>query len=418
MNQPRPVSNLVVVGSSAGGIDALSVLVASLPEDFPAPVVIAQHLDPNRPSRLDQILGRRSTLPVRQVTNREPLEAGTIYVVPANRHVAISDHAIELSDDAERPKPSIDLLLSSAATSFGEALIAVILTGSGTDGANGARIVHEAGGTVIIQNPVEAEFSSMPRSLAPSTVDLVTDLARIGPVLTGLLQGVEAASLPDERRSLDEFLTGLRERFGLDFSSYKTPTIRRRLQRRMVATDSGNLESYVRYLDRHPEEYHRLLDALLIKVTEFFRDPELFAVLREKVLPRIIERARAGKREIRIWSAGCATGEEAYTLAILLLEEAARHEIRPPIQVFASDLDSRALGAAREGRFPAAIESDVSKERLNRFFVHQGDFYRVRQDVRDIVLFSMHDVLKDPPFSHIDLISCRNVLIYLDRDLQ
>ena len=186
MHEHRPVSHLVVVGSSAGGIDALSVLVSSLPEDFPAPIVLAQHLDPTRASHLDQILGRRSALPVRIVVDREPLANGTLYVVPANRHVSIRDGVLELVNDPERPKPSVNLLLSSASEAYGDSLIAVILTGSGSDGANGARIVHEAGGVVIIQNPEGADYPSMPRSLAPNTVDLVADLVQIGDEIDGV----------------------------------------------------------------------------------------------------------------------------------------------------------------------------------------------------------------------------------------
>jgi two-component system CheB/CheR fusion protein len=293
MDRSSPVSHLVVVGSSAGGIDALSVLVASLPDDFPAPIVLAQHLDPSMPSRLDEILQSRSALPVRMVAEREPLRNGTIYVVPANRHVSINDHEIELVSGLARPKPSIDLLLASAAKSFGDALIAVILTGTGSDGANGARIVHEADGVVITQNPERADYPSMPRSLAPNTVDLVADLPRIGPVLVELLHGAELPPSADDG-PLEQFLDTIRERAGMDFSNYKLPTIRRRLQRRIIATDSLDLDGYTSYIDGHPEEYTKLLDSFLIKVTEFFRDPELFTYLREQVLPRIIEQSRQG----------------------------------------------------------------------------------------------------------------------------
>jgi two-component system CheB/CheR fusion protein len=411
LNETRPVSQLVVVGSSAGGIEALSVLVSSLPEDFPAPIVLAQHLNPTRTSQLDQILRRRSKLPLRIVTDHEPLVAGTIYVVPANRHVSISDHAIELQDGKERPMPSIDLLLASASDSFGESLIAVILTGTGSDGANGARIVHEAGGVVIIQNPEGADFPSMPRSLAPNTVDLVADLERIGPSLSALLSGMSPTALPDDRRQLEAFLNEVRDRLGIDFSSYKTPTIRRRLQRRIVATDSGDLEGYIQHLDAHPQEYSKLLDSFLIKVTQFFRDPDLFAYLKERTLPELIERARAHNREIRIWSAGCATGEEAYSLGIVLAETLGDEVDLFDVRIFATDADPGAIAYARVGAYPERALLGVSDDIIARYFTHDPGMYYVRKRVRSMIVFGEHDLGRRAPFPRIDLVMCRNVLI-------
>jgi two-component system CheB/CheR fusion protein len=417
MDRSSPVSHLVVVGSSAGGIDALSVLVASLPDDFPAPIVLAQHLDPSMPSRLDEILQSRSALPVRMVAEREPLRNGTIYVVPANRHVSINDHEIELVSGLARPKPSIDLLLASAAKSFGDALIAVILTGSGSDGANGARIVHEADGVVITQNPERADYPSMPRSLAPNTVDLVADLPRIGPVLVELLHGAELPPSADDG-PLEQFLDTIRERAGMDFSNYKLPTIRRRLQRRIIATDSLDLDGYTSYIDGHPEEYTKLLDSFLIKVTEFFRDPELFSYLREQVLPRIIEQSRQGKREIRIWSAGCATGEEAYSLGIALVEALGDELDLFDVRIFATDADPGAIAYARLGAYPARAISGLSEDEISRYFTHDADTHFVRKRVRGLIVFGEHDLGRRAPFPRIDLVLCRNVLIYFTPQLQ
>ncbi len=310
MADGKSFSHLVVIGSSAGGIDALSTLVATLPADFPAPLVLAQHLDPTRPSHLAEILARRSTLPVRTVVDPEPLEAGVVFVVPSNHYVSIDDHMIELQvEGAGRPKPSIDRLLGTAAEGYGERLIAVILTGMGSDGAAGARAVNQAGGTVIIQNPATASFPAMPQSLAPTTVDIVADLERIGPILHdlvrgGLANGGDAPAREDEERELGDFLAQLRERNGVDFSSYKEPTIRRRLQRRIVAVGAQDLRGYRAYLDAHPEEYQQLIASFLIKVTAFFRDPELFAYLRETILPDLI--AQADRR-----GPSCASGRPA-----------------------------------------------------------------------------------------------------------
>src|SRR5919109_799931 len=257
-------SQLVVVGASAGGVEALSRLVATLPDPFPAPVVIAQHLDPTRVSHLEEILARSSRLPVRTVTGREPLQAGSIYVVPANRHVEITDHDVSVHvDPPGRPMPSIDLLLGTAARVYGEGLYAVILTGTGSDGADGARQVKEAGGTVIIQNPQTASFPSMPLSLAPTTVDIVADLAAIGPLLYDLVTGAYEPATPEEDRRMRTLLEQLRARSGIDFSGYRQPTIQRRLRRRMADTGRDSLDEYIRYLQRHPEEYQRLASSFL-----------------------------------------------------------------------------------------------------------------------------------------------------------
>lgn len=355
-----PITHLVVIGSSAGGIDALSTLVATLPADLPAPIVIAQHLDPNRPSHLADILGRRSTLPVRTAIEREHLEPGVVYVVPSNRQVYISNSEISLQEDnAGRFKPSIDLLLSSAAEVYGERLIAVILSGTGSDGSAGARAVKKAGGTVIIQDPDTATYPGMPLSLAPNTVDIVANLERMGAILRDLIAGVPVPTRPDEKKALEAFLEEVRTRYGLDFNNYKTPTILRRLQRRIVATDTENLEGYIKYLDTHPGEYPQLINAFLIKVTEFFRDPELFAYVRDEVLPDIISYARNRGNEIRIWSAGCATGEEAYSLAILMSEALGSELEQVNVRIFATDVDAEAVAFARRGVYPASALTGV-----------------------------------------------------------
>ncbi|MEJ7816401.1 MAG: chemotaxis protein CheB [Rubrobacter sp.] len=344
-------THLVVVGSSAGGIGALSGLVSSLPEDFDAPIVVAQHLDPNRESHLQEILARRSPLPVKTVSEHEPLRAGVVFVVPANRHVNITDSEIDLSSEPSsgQPIPSINFLMETAAGVFGENLIAIVLSGTGTDGTEGARTVSQAGGTVIIQDPETAEFGEMPRSLAPSTVDIVSFLEEIGPVLKNLISGIAVPeeSSEDEGRDLEHFLEELHRSRGVDFRSYKRPTILRRLGRRMAATDCGSLDEYSKYLEEHPEEYRQLVNAFLIKVTEFFRDPDLFDHLREEVLPGLVEEARQEENQLRIWSAGCATGEEAYSLAILVSEVLGREAGFFDARIFATDIDEDAVKFAR-----------------------------------------------------------------------
>jgi len=410
---------LVVIGSSAGGVSALSTLVATLPAGFPAPIVLAQHLSPAHPSHLGDILARHSTLPVRTIAAREPLEPGVVFVVPADRHVEITDGHVGVPvEGAGRPKPSIDLLLSSAAHAYRDRLVAVVLTGTGSDGAAGARAVKQTGGTVVIQNPETASYPAMPRSLAPTTVDIVANLEDIGPLLGGLVTDAPIAGPSHEEATLRTFLEEVRARSGIDFTSYKAPTIGRRLQRRMAATSTGTLADYRAYLQDHPEEYQRLISSFLIKVTEFFRDPELFSYLREQALPPLIDAARARGNELRLWSAGCATGEEAYSLAILVAEVLGADLDRFTVRIFATDLDATAIDFARRGVYPASALSTLPEDLIARYFARIDGAYEVVKRVRGLVVFGQHDLGQRPAFPRIDLALCRNVLIYFTPELQ
>jgi two-component system CheB/CheR fusion protein len=418
------VSHLVIVGSSSGGIEALSKLVSALPEDFAAPIVIAQHLSPDHESRLREILAHRSTLPVRTVIDHDVLEPGVVYVVPSDRHVNITSNEVDLRvDPAGRPKPSIDLLLSSAAGVYGERLIAVILSGTGTDGAEGARAVHWLGGTVIVQDPETAEYGEMPGAIAPNVADVVESIDKIGATLGRLLSGeleVREAVEQDgwQGEALARFLEDLRDRHGMDFRSYKEPTIMRRLKRRMAVTGHETLEEYARYLEEDPEEYRQLVSAFLIKVTEFFRDLELFEYLGEEVLPRLIEEARGSGRQLRIWSAGCATGEEAYSLAILLSEILGSEAGLFNVKIFATDADADAVNFARQGLYPPSALSPLTDEQIERFFDREGGQYQVKKAIRGMIVFGEHDLARRSPFPRIDLVVSRNVLIYFASELQ
>ncbi|WP_047866475.1 chemotaxis protein CheB [Rubrobacter aplysinae] len=430
-------SYLVVIGSSAGGIEALSRVLGSLPEDFPAPVVIAQHMHPERESHLEDLLARQSRLPVETVQDHTPLSAGTVFVVPADRHANVTDREIEVHEDGHgRPKPSIDLLLTSAAEVYGENLVAVILSGSGSDGTDGARAVKRSGGTVVVQDPESAEFSGMPASLAPSTVDIVSDLDGIGGLLSDLLsesrlaESADSGARKDEESEFTEFLEELRRSRGIDFSEYKRPTIRRRLARRFTATGVGSLGEYRRYLEENPGEYASLINTFLIKVTEFFRDPEQFEYLRSEVLPGLIEEARESGEQLRLWSAGCATGEEAYSLAILVsealeqtLEETSGQSpasvSQPPdVRIFATDLDGGAVDHARRGVYPASALSALTGEQVSRYFDQLDGLYYVKQFVRSMLIFGEHDLAQRSPFPRLDLVVSRNVLIYFTPELQ
>jgi two-component system CheB/CheR fusion protein len=411
---------LVVVGSSAGGVAALSVLVNTLNADFPAPIVLAQHLDPQRASHLASILERQSKLPIVTLDERvtTPLEPRTIYVVPANRHVVIQDSSVRLeADRAERPIPSVDRLLSTAAKAYGERLIAVILTGSGSDGAAGAVDVKEAGGVVIIQNPRTAPYPSMPLSLPPTVVDHVVEIEQIGPLLADLVKGAVLA--PEKVEDpLRDLLTYVSQQANMDFRNYKPTTILRRISRRMAVTHRGTIRDYADYLRTNPEEVSELVKVFLINVTGFFRDREAFEFLKNFVMPELVERGRANGRMFRSWSAGCSTGEEAYSLAILLAEVLNGEVSDWNIKIFATDLDEEAVNFARRGLYPGKLLADLPDDFRKRYFEPLDHGYRVSKMLRQMVLFGTQDLTRGIPFPRMDLVVCRNLLIYLKSELQ
>ncbi|MBF6606157.1 MAG: PAS domain-containing protein [Chloroflexi bacterium] len=414
----RESRHLVVVGASAGGVEAISALLASLPPDLAAPVVVAQHLNPGRPSHLHDILGRRSTLPLRAVGAREPLEDGVVFVIPANHDAEIEGTSIVLHEATpRRAAPSIDRLMRSAAASVGAGTIAVVLSGSGSDGAVGAHEVAAAGGTVLIQDPVNAGFPSMPLAVAAGSVDIVAQPAAMGPLLERLISGPLTEADPANDRQLRLLLARLGERSGIDFAAYKRPTILRRLQGRMAATHQATLADYVGFLEKEPDEYERLTGSLLIKVTEFFRDPKVMDHLRRRVLPDLVAQAQA-TRELRVWCAGCATGEEAYTIAMLVADALGDQRERIDVRIFATDVDAAALAFARRGVYDARTVRNVPPGLLTRHFVAAGDEYSVTREVRELVVFGEHDLGARPPFPRIDLVLCRNVLIYFLPELQ
>jgi len=422
LGQPEgPV--IVAIGASAGGLPALQTFFSSIPADTGAAFVVIVHLAPEYRSELGAILAMRTSMPATQVQSRQTIEANHIYVIPPNRRLEMADHEIVATefDEPHGKRMPIDSFFRSLADHLGDG-IAIVLSGAGSDGALGVRAVKESGGIIVVQDPADAEYPSMPRSaIAAGVADLILPVkdmpARVADLIK-LKKANPAAEPPRiDEDQLRRVLGHLRVRTGHDFSKYKRTTVLRRIARRMQVNRVSELADYYELLRDNEPEAQALLGDMLISVTAFFRDRECFESLRRLVLPKLFEQ-RDPLDPVRVWVSGCASGEEAYSVGILLLEEAGRHDIRPSLQIFASDLDTRALAIARDGFYPSAIEADVNEERLRRFFIRQGDGYRVRQDLRDIVLFAQHDLLKDPPFSRVDLICCRNVLIYLDRELQ
>jgi two-component system, chemotaxis family, CheB/CheR fusion protein len=417
--EPSAEPYLVVIGSSAGGIEALTAVLSSLPKDFGAPIVVAQHLDPARPSNLAAVLERRSTLPVEQVDSQCKMENGHVYVVASNRHITIHDgHVRAEGDHVSRPRPSIDLLLTTAAEQYREHLVAVVLTGAGSDGASGALEVKRHGGTVVIQNPATARFPSMPLALPPTAVDHIVDIEQLGGLLSALVDGVD---LPDDVAAADglrDILDLVSAQAGVDFSAYKQTTILRRIARRMAFSKITTLDDYRAYLADHREEVSKLSMAFLIKVTEFFRDEDAFDLLRERVLPVLIDRARTRGRTLRLWSAGCATGEEPYSLAMILADMLGPEIAEWNIKIFATDLDDHSINFARRGLYPEKSLAKMPDAYRARFFEETDSGFQMSKTLRQLVIFGQQDLTKGVPFPRIDLVVCRNLLIYFKSDLQ
>ena len=417
-----PLTPVCAIGASAGGVRALQQFFGKIEDDLGLAYVVIMHLSPEHDSILSEILADRTSMPVRQIGDAPTLEANTIYVIAPNCELFIDGNGIQsrpFKEPRGRRAP-IDLFFQSVAAGRGDGM-AVVLSGAGSDGALGVRKVKEAGGVIFVQDPNDAEFAMMPRSaIASGVADFVEPIEKMVGRIAEVAQSKKALARIGEHEAeedLRRILSFLHARTGHDFSGYKRATVLRRVTRRMQVTRMTSLGTYAAYLRENPEEAQDLFGDLLISVTAFFRDPGAFEVLSREVLKPLFD-TLGGEQKVRVWSVGCATGEEAYSLAILLLEEAERRQISPAIQIFATDLDEGALATAREGRYPKSIVTDVSDERLARFFVDDGAHYRIRKEVRDTVLFAHHSALKDPPFMHIDLITCRNLLIYLERDMQ
>ncbi|HEX5537031.1 MAG TPA: chemotaxis protein CheB [Sphingobium sp.] len=419
---PRGQTPVCAIGTSAGGVKALQQFFGSVDPHLGLAYVVILHLAPDHPSILAEILASSTEMGVHEVDDTPELKPNCVYVIKPDRELVIHGNIIQSRPFTEPRglRAPIDGFFRSVAEARGDSF-AVILTGAGSDGSAGVRKIKESGGVVLVQDPTEAEFAMMPRSaIATGVADFIEPIEKITTRIAEILHSKRMlAKTADEEteQQITRILSFLRARTGHDFASYKSATVRRRIGRRMQVTRQESLTAYVGYLMETPEEAQGLFGDLLISVTSFFRDRSAFASLSETVIPVLFD-ACGHDDTIRVWVVGCATGEEAYSLAILLLEEAERREIRPNIQIFASDLDHGALATAREGRYPRSIEADLSEERLRQFFVEEVEHYRVRKEVRDLVLFAHHSALKDPPFMHMHIVTCRNLLIYLERELQ
>jgi two-component system CheB/CheR fusion protein len=422
---------LVVLGGSGGAVSAIEAFFASLPPEPGMVFVVLLHRSEEREPELMAALKRATSMRVVRVEQSRPIEANTIHVISTAQNIRTAHNSlVVVADEAAQEHSAglaVDEFLRRLAVSHGPRAAAVILSGDEPDGASGLKRIKEHGGLTIAQDPEEAVRGAMPRSaIHTGMVDWVLPARDIGARLQSYFELGEQLDLPDEAPGgthatsdeavLRNVLTLLRNRTGRDFSAYKRPTIVRRIARRMQVNGTDTLPAYLNLLRTLPGEAGALLQDLLISVTNFFRDAECFAALEEHI--GSLFKDKGPGEAVRIWVPGCATGEEAYSLAMLLDEAIRTRDFAPKVQIFATDLDPDAIRTARGGFYPSAIEADVPAERLRRHFVREFAGYRIRRELRDMVLFAQHDALKDSPFSRVDLVSCRNLLIYLNRDAQ
>jgi two-component system CheB/CheR fusion protein len=422
-NVPFPI---VGVGASAGGLEALAQLLAELPSDTGMAFVLIQHLAPTHPSLLAEALAKATKMRVGQAKDGERVLPDHVYVIPPDADVAFRSGVLRLvtrQTHARKLHLPVDSFLASIAEALGKQAIGVVLSGTGSDGTEGLRAIKRGDGITFAQDPKSAKFDGMPRSaIDAGVVDYVVTVSGIARELHRLSRHpyVSGASSPRSAGDdliLDEIFGLVRNALGVDFGEYKAPSLQRRLARRMALLRIERLRDYLALLRGHPEEAGFLYEEVLIHVTSFFRDPDVFESLKSAVFPEILKNKPPGE-PIRLWVAGCSTGEELYSLAIALLEFLDDSARRHPIQIFGSDISERAVQTARKGAYSDAVMRDVSEERRRRFFNKVESGYRINKNVRELCVFVRHDLARDPPFSKLDLVSCRNVLIYFGLALQ
>ncbi len=423
---------IVGVGASAGGLRALEILFKDMPAEPGMAFVVITHLAPDRESMLTEILARHAAMPVISAQNGQEVEPNRIYVLPPASILSIKDRRLQLRemDAPHHERTPIDIFFSSLAQDCGEYAVGVVLSGSGRDGVLGVKAIKEHGGVTLAQSSDSTGpgFAGMPESaIASGLVDFAIPADAMAAKLMENARGLDALDGSPEGRgpsgddeaadAREAIYAVLRAQAGHDFSGYKTRTFMRRVFRRVQARHCDDLSGYVDLLRREPDEAMALFRDLLINVTSFFRDPEAFEALRTLVIPKLFE-GRGASDAVRIWAPGCATGEEVYSIAILLREHIETLRAPPRVTIFATDIDEPALAVARAGTYPEALLEGLSKERRQRFFTQGPNGFVVGKAARDLCVFSPHSVLRDPPFSRMDMISCRNLLIYFGAEAQ
>ncbi len=417
---------IVAIGASAGGLEAFEAFFTNMPPDAGMAFVIIQHLDPSHKSILADLLRRYTKMEVRQVVDRTKIKQNCVYVIPPNANLAVLHGTLHLLDPVQKPgiRTPIDYFFRSLAEDQKENSICIVMSGTGSEGTLGLRAIKGEGGMGMVQAPLTAKYDSMPtNAIATGLADYVLPPEKMPAQLIDYVNHTREGRVTSTRIApktvdlLDKVFILVREHTGHDFSLYKSNTILRRIDRRMAINRVRVLEDYVRILQNTPEEARVLFKELLIGVTSFFRDPEAFQALKKKALMKLI-RERPKNSPLRIWVPGCATGEEAYSIAMIARECMDSLQTEAEVQVFATDIDAEAIEAARTGIYPRSIVVDVNEERLRRFFVEVDGSFQVKKDIRDKLVFAIQNVVADPPFSRLDLVSCRNLMIYLTSELQ
>jgi len=412
----------VIIGASAGGLDALKDFLSGLDSRLSAIYLVAQHLDPKHPTILRDLLARITDIPVELVDKDTLPKPQTVYIVSPGHNAMIQQGRITLTPAAEiGPKPSINLLLHSAAEDLGEKAIAVILSGTGTDGAQGVSAIKAAGGLVVAQSEISAKYSGMPNAaIDTGAVDIILAPEKMAEELKGYIESsgtlLQKMAIPQAKTTLESIFQKLLDQTGYDFSGYKLKTIQRRIARRMAVHKLIALDDYLTLLSSSSAEVESLFKDLLISVTDFFRDPEAFEDL-EAIIDELVDKHQEGE-QIRVWVPGCAGGEEAYSISILFHQARQKFKKGVHFQIFATDIDEGALSTARKGQFSLSQIKNLSPALLKQYFIEKDGLYIIHKSIRDQVVFARQNLVMDPPFSRLDLISCRNVLIYFSLELQ
>jgi len=423
----RPTTSFFIagLGASAGGLEALRSFFDAMPGDSGVAFVIVQHLAPEHRSQMAELLARHTPMPVAQVKDGTVVEPNHVYLIPPGKCLKIFHGKLLLSEfkPGDGPNLPVDLFFRSLAEDCGERAIGITLSGAGSDGARGIRAIKEAGGMVMVQDERSAKFKGMPGSvIATGLADYILPASNMSRELLEFIRNPliarpeEETRLPADGTTMEKIAELIRAQTGIDFSGYKQSTVMRRLARRMGITQIRDIKAYLAHLQASPEEVATLGRDLLISVTKFFRDAECFDVLRNRILPALFE--SSPNRAVRIWVPGCATGEEAYSIAMLVHELMAKTEQRFDVKIFATDVNQEAVVFAGAGLYPMSIAADVPHDLLARYFVAEGDAWRICRRIREQVVFARHNILRDPPFTRMDLVSCRNLLIYLRPEWQ
>ncbi|MDB5276953.1 MAG: chemotaxis protein CheR [Ferruginibacter sp.] len=413
--------HIIAIGASAGGLDEINAFFDHTPMDGVS-YVIVQHLSPDFKSRMSELLARHSKLVVKEAGNEMAVECNQVYLIPNNKFMTIHENKLYLTDkeNIKGPHLTVNAFFNSLAADYGKKAIAVVLSGLGSDGTEGVKAIKKAGGMVIARNPETAEFGSMPaNAIATGLVDFILEPALMPATIEDYVKqdGLLLTDDKDDEKNLTAIISLINEKLPLDFSEYKQPTILRRIKRRAAYNNFSSLEKYLEFLTTSPEEVKILAQDFLISVTTFFRDAKAFDFIQTDVLPVVLKGLAKGE-ELKIWVAGCATGEEAYSLAILIHEQLKDNLKEVVVKIFATDIDAVALVHAGKGIYAAGIAKDITPERLEKYFITEGDSYKVKPEIRSMLIFAQHNIVKNPPYCNMHFISCRNLLIYMTPVLQ